>query len=132
MLSYCWDEKELVSQIYEALMGKGLKVWIDQKCMSGELYEKMYDAVKTSTIFLPCLSSGYHNSDNCKRELNFAADQKKIMIPIKFDDFEGPMDFVISGKIYYYFNKDLSNFHNKVDALYEDIVKNLHGENKGI
>ncbi|KAJ3127430.1 hypothetical protein HK100_009758 [Physocladia obscura] len=77
MLSYNWTQQSIVVKIHDALVDRGLSVWIDMEQMSGNVYGKMADAVLGSKVVVSCLSATYEVSENCKRELDFAFEQVK-------------------------------------------------------
>ena len=86
MLSYSWANKVTVLKIREGLTQRNLKVWFDDENMSGSIYKKMAEGVRTSSVFVPCLSADYSHSTNCLNEIGFAVKEKKIIVPVRLDD----------------------------------------------
>ncbi|KAJ3089135.1 hypothetical protein HK102_007123 [Quaeritorhiza haematococci] len=85
MLSYQWDDQEKVMAIRDALRDRNLSVWMDVNEMKGNIYRRMSEAVLNSTVVAPCLSAKYEKSANCERELNYAADNKKALVPARME-----------------------------------------------
>ncbi|KAJ3126450.1 26S proteasome non-ATPase regulatory subunit 12 [Nowakowskiella sp. JEL0407] len=83
MLSYAWSDKEKVLVIKDELDRRGLTVWMDVTNMNNNIYEAMARGVLESKIIVPCISLNYVNRPNCRRELNFAADNNKPIVPVR-------------------------------------------------
>ncbi|KAJ3031301.1 hypothetical protein HDV00_008391 [Rhizophlyctis rosea] len=81
----------------------GYTVWLDKEQMArvGNIYDGMLDGLSRSKVICAFLSTAYEASANCKRELQFAADLKLPIIPIRVDC--GPFTWshlLTSGKLY--------------------------------
>ncbi|KAJ3127712.1 POC1 centriolar protein A [Nowakowskiella sp. JEL0407] len=87
MLSYAWSDKDKVLKIKNELDGRGLSIWMDVTDMKKNIYESMAKGVLQSKVIVPCLSLNYADRPNCKREINFAADNNKPMVPIRLESF---------------------------------------------
>ncbi|KAJ3032736.1 hypothetical protein HDV00_007174 [Rhizophlyctis rosea] len=101
MLSYQWDHQPMVLRLRQALQQRGFSVWMDLNQMHGNVYEKMYEAVTKCRVVCTCLTKKYELSANCKRELCFAADLRKSIIPARLD--RGPFTWtalVVAGQLY--------------------------------
>jgi TIR domain len=83
MLSYCWDDQKTVLRIRDELTARGFKVWIDVEKMSGNIYDKMAEAVESCNVVVPCLSTSYSSSENCLMEIRFAVSEKKRIVPVR-------------------------------------------------
>ena len=113
MVSYNWKTgKECANDLYKVLTENGFKVWIDEKCMAGDLESEMANGVANSDIVLLLISEEYEKSHNCIREYTHANTCQKIIIPIQVENYLPPLSsklaLIISGKIYYklYENKE--------------------------
>eukprot|EP00051_Salpingoeca_urceolata_P025171 m.447085 g.447085 ORF g.447085 m.447085 type:complete len:1022 (+) comp20313_c5_seq9:65-3130(+) len=106
MLSYQWDSQTTVLRLRDSLRARGFTVWCDVEQMSGSIYRKMAEAVLGSTVVLPCLTEKYEASDNCKRELAFAADRKRSIIPLRLGPAELTWSALITAGALYFFVGD--------------------------
>ncbi|KAJ3141946.1 hypothetical protein HK100_005044 [Physocladia obscura] len=77
MLSYSWGTKQQVKLLYQELMNrfKDLKIWLDEREMDTDIYSSMVEGVVKSDVVI--------TSPNCMREIKFAADLKKPLIPTR-------------------------------------------------
>ena len=127
MLSYQWDCQKQVLEIARALKQFGFEIWIDVEKMSGDVFDKMAEAVEGSSVVVVCMTSKYEKSVNCKRELNYAVEKKKKLIPIYLErgyTAGGSLGLLIAGKLYFDFT-DGSNLKEKVEHLKNEIERQL-------
>ncbi|CAF3486265.1 unnamed protein product [Rotaria sp. Silwood1] len=83
MLSYQWDNKSTVLEIYNALTAQGYGVWMDVKGgMRENLQASMADGVENSWVVVCFLTQAYQDSKNCQAELTYAKEQRKSIIPV--------------------------------------------------
>eukprot|EP00794_Sanderia_malayensis_P004991 gene4991-5650_t len=83
----------------------------------------MAEGVEEAIVIVPFLSSKYDSSENCMRELNYAADHKKRIVPVILDESykrKGPSGLIISGKLYIDFSDEL-RFDSNIKALKREI-----------
>jgi len=66
MISYNRSSKETCQKIYENLIERDYKVWMDLTDMAGDILESMARAVENSYIVLLCINQQYFESDYCK------------------------------------------------------------------
>jgi hypothetical protein len=90
MLSHDWGEDEFgrsnhrrVLAISRALQEKGLKTWIDEEQMEGNVVDQMCRAIDDAMVVLVFVTQRYaakvgglNHMDNCKKEFNYAASRK--------------------------------------------------------
>ncbi|CAF1593611.1 unnamed protein product, partial [Didymodactylos carnosus] len=82
MLSYQWDNKELVLGIYNYLKAQNIRVWMDvQGGMKTHLAESMAEAVENAAVICCFLTPKYQESKNCKLELQYAVGRNVPVIP---------------------------------------------------
>ncbi|KAJ3114697.1 hypothetical protein HK098_007207, partial [Nowakowskiella sp. JEL0407] len=100
--------------------------WIDIEQMEGNMYDAMRDAIISSKVVVSCLTGQYDKSDNCKRELSYAAGLRKpskTIVPIRLD--EGPFtwsELITAGNIYIDFNNvPIAEWDTKIKALVKEI-----------
>ena len=127
MISYNWDSQKDVLKLREALTGYGYNVWIDIERMHENIYERMAEAVKESSIILLCMTKKYEKSKNCNREFQFAEQLRKRIIPIYFEKnytADGPLALIISGKRYFDL-RNKGNFDSEILKLKEEVDEQL-------
>ena len=125
MISYQWDYQSDAKLIKDALEDMGYKIWMDVDKMSGNIYKKMSEAVETSDVIIVCMSGQYEKSANCNRELQYATDLEKKIIPIKFEKEykpRGPLGLIVSGALFVDFS-DPSQFNGKLEQLIAEIER---------
>ncbi|XP_041466411.1 uncharacterized protein LOC121416945 [Lytechinus variegatus] len=106
MISYRWEQpsKSVMSEIKNQLKSKGYNVWMDEDKMSGDIIEKMANAVENSYLILACITEGYQESKNCRTEATYAYDCNKRIVPVKVNELfkaRGWLGGITAGKIYY-------------------------------
>ncbi|KAI9333764.1 hypothetical protein DFJ73DRAFT_963069 [Zopfochytrium polystomum] len=118
MLSYSWKTKSQV-QLLKANLEKELKIkiWMDENNMKNDIYSGMWEGIAKSQLIIVCLSKEYLGSENCKKELKFAADLHKPIVcvymfeedentePYKYDQTYGPTFLIVSGLLYVEFRR---------------------------
>ena len=70
MISYCWEQQEVVLRIKAALAKRGIHCWLDVEQMSGSTVDAMADAIDKSYAVLFGISLGYKESPNCRLEVS--------------------------------------------------------------
>ncbi|KAJ3141984.1 hypothetical protein HK100_004465 [Physocladia obscura] len=130
MLSYSWATKQQVKYLYQELMSRftDLKIWLDEREMDVDIYSSMVEGVVKSDVVI--------TSPNCMREIKFAADLKKPLIPTRMfsdsDDIiqmiESPnmaVPFLITaGLLYIDFKQSLPpsvEWNSAISAIYGQI-----------
>ncbi|ORY36987.1 WD40 repeat-like protein [Rhizoclosmatium globosum] len=114
-ISYCWADMNIVELFYAELKTSfpQLKVWKDNKGgMTSDVYTAMPQGISTSKIVMAFFSEAYFKSENCNREIKYAADLKKNIMPVHLsndnvpnlvalrDEFPAPF-FITAGKLYH-------------------------------
>ncbi|KAI8809136.1 hypothetical protein BJ742DRAFT_251403 [Cladochytrium replicatum] len=69
--------------IVATLKEQQFSVWVDFEQMIGNVYEQMADGIAGSRVFLPIISVNYETRVNCRKELCYAADMKRPMVPLR-------------------------------------------------
>ncbi|UJR11447.1 hypothetical protein I4U23_015626 [Adineta vaga] len=126
MISYSWSDKSLVHDIYKHLTKDyHLKIWLDENQMAGSLCQTMARAVDKSTSILMCMSETYKRSENCRNEVEYARDRKKLIIPIIVKDVErdGWFDFISTGTMCIDFVQQ--DFSEAIGLLIAEIQSNI-------
>ena len=134
MLSYNWNDQELVTKIYKKLSDQGIQCWMDiHGGMKVNMMECMSEGVEKASVVVAFCSKQYQNSDNCQIELNYAKDLKIPILPVICDrgytqqqtgtgikdSTEWPSSWLgalIAGKIYVDFRDDTPERFEKAMA----------------
>ena len=123
MVSYQWDSQKEVISIKDALEAIGYDIWMDLDDMRGNIYEKMAEGVENSVLIIPCMTSKYESSVNCRKEFQYSQDRRKPMIPLMMEKGYRPggaLGLIIAGMKYVDFS-DSTKFDEKMLELQEEI-----------
>ncbi|KAJ3047393.1 hypothetical protein HK097_011574, partial [Rhizophlyctis rosea] len=133
MFSYSWANKDKVLQTKTELEKRGYSVWLDEQRMAriGNIYEGMYDGLNNSKIVCSFLSVHYETSANCKRELCFASDRKKPIVPVRLDS--GPFTWshvITAGALYVNMSDAYADWNEKINELVANVEAALNRLNQ--
>ena len=90
-ISYQWDIQEKIKILERSLIKQlGIKVWRDEEqLVSGTwLYDEITKGIKNCSVFICCITNKYSLSENCKREIMYAIDQRKKVIALMFENLK--------------------------------------------
>jgi len=89
-ISYSSDDKTPIQEVVGDLESLGHTVWFDNELVGGQSWwDRILREIETADFYLCALSSAYLKSDACKRELGYANELGKTIIPIKvLNDFD--------------------------------------------
>lgn len=88
-ISYAHKDSAFVLPCVEAMRRAGISVWYDEGIQAGsEWPEYIASKVVSCTKFVLFISPAYLESQNCKRELNFAISRKKDLLSLFIDEVE--------------------------------------------
>eukprot|EP00051_Salpingoeca_urceolata_P034950 m.27443 g.27443 ORF g.27443 m.27443 type:complete len:389 (+) comp8538_c0_seq1:3126-4292(+) len=106
-ISYSWSNKARVTELRNELERNGLNCWMDESIMSGgqQLFEEIDAGVSESQLFIACVSDQYAKSENCRREIQLAADRKRLIMPVLVDELtvwppRGSVGPLLAGRLY--------------------------------
>ena len=86
-ISYAHKDSHLVLPCVNAMQQSGIRLWYDDGIEAGsEWPEFIADKVVNCTKFILFISDAYLDSQNCRRELNFAISRKKDILSIFLGD----------------------------------------------
>ena len=86
-ISYAHLDSNIVLPCIEAMKKSGIELWYDNGIQAGsEWPEYIAEKVVSCTKFVLFVSNAYLQSQNCKRELNFAISQKKNILSIFIEE----------------------------------------------
>ncbi|CAF3822688.1 unnamed protein product [Rotaria magnacalcarata] len=126
MLSYHWDNKELVSKIYKVLRSRNLPVWMDIHGGIGfNLFQSMADGVENAAVVCCFMTPKYQNSRNCEKELLYAERRRVSIIPCRLTrDWEPStwLGLITAGLVWVDFREATEmNIDLKIDRLIDQI-----------
>jgi hypothetical protein len=87
-ISYNWEIKKQVQQLYAILTSLNYKVWMDERELnagSSPLTAELALAIKNSKVILSCITTDYCKSYNCNLEVEYASAKKKEMIVLMIE-----------------------------------------------
>ncbi|XP_066274731.1 uncharacterized protein [Branchiostoma lanceolatum] len=129
MISYSWAQQDVIIKVKEHLNKVGYRVWLDKDEMGGTMLESMARGVRSSAIVIVAFSEDYVISENCKREANFARDQRREIVPLKMTPYypDNWLGMLISGKYYVDFSSPgpLSDKLKELEFQIQDRLKKL-------
>lgn len=86
-ISYAHRDSAIVLPCVNALKQKGINIWYDEGIQAGsEWPEYIAEKVVSCKKFVLFVSKAYLESQNCKRELNFAVSRKKDILSVYIED----------------------------------------------
>jgi len=92
-VSYSHDNSEKVYEIITAFHNKGYRLWHDNGIPCGALFmELLASKVEECKAMFCFLSPEYVRSKYCMRELHYAMDNDRLVIPIFLQEFEPPKE----------------------------------------
>ena len=128
MLSYQWGSQAFVKEIKSFLETNGLRVWMDVKEIYGNINVRMKNAINHSKIMLLFITKKYEDSHNCRKEFNYADQEKMKLIPVKLEVFqpESELALIIANKLYHEFaDKQEKELEEGMEKLLWDIKQQL-------
>lgn len=118
-LSHAWGAGRAthnqVVDIARGLQARGLRVWLDEDQLRGNILNSMAEGIANSRVFVAFLTAEYlqkvasgDHCDNCWREFNFAANSrgaKLLAVPMEAnllapDHWSGPVAMILGGNLY--------------------------------
>ncbi|KAI9193199.1 uncharacterized protein BJ171DRAFT_532109 [Polychytrium aggregatum] len=131
LLSYNRDSHhafEAADKIRAALVEKGFVVAMDAPRDKLD-YKRVAKHIMNSQVVCPCLSRDYEESESCKRELGFAADQVRLgkkIVPIRLEDAAFTWTALItSGLLYTMFSDRELDDQTKLEEAALNLVKEV-------
>ncbi len=98
-VSYHHDDEEIAYEIISDFQARGYRVCYDSGIPIGVNYfESLAEKIRNCELFLCILSTKYIETDFCQRELFYALNLRKRIVPIKTETFKLPdaMQFQLS------------------------------------
>ena len=87
MLSYQWNNQELVKRVADVLKQKNIPIWFDiAGDMKGNINAAMANGVEGAAMVVSFDTVAYSKSINCQKELTYASQLKKNILPILLEN----------------------------------------------
>ena len=128
MVSYCWDQQEVIKRIHSALTARGYRVWIDFEQMRGSTVDSMAVAVENAEVILIGVSKQYKESTNCRLEANYSMQREVPAIPLMLVagyQAEGWLGMLIGTRMWYGFYGSVLTEAGQFDAKMAELCREL-------
>lgn len=82
--SYCHTNNDEVGPIIEYLANKGFRIWwYEEGTPIGESWSAIVEEkIHSARVIIPFISPEYVESENCRKEIQFANEQKVFIVPV--------------------------------------------------
>ncbi|UJR22656.1 hypothetical protein I4U23_025695 [Adineta vaga] len=130
MISYSHDDKVLCKQLYDEIIRRNYRVWIDFDQIHGNIMDAMAQAIDRSQTIIICMSEQYRKSNFCRAEAHYAFQRKRQLIPVLMQKHykpDGWLLFLIGQLLYVDFTK--YDFDRAMEMLMEELRANDNHEN---
>lgn len=118
LLSYCYEDREVVKRLYQRLMeSDSCQVFFDVDYRHSSNPKAMAEAVEQSMKIVMCFSNAYRNSYACRLEAEYAKKRKRVIIPVKLTDYEatGWVDDIIGENIVIDYSRESNKAFEQID-----------------
>jgi hypothetical protein len=86
-ISYDRASKDIVEQLIQDLTDDGHEIWFDQHLRGGQKWwDNILSEIRHCEVFVAALTLASLESKACQRELNYARDLQRIMLPVRLSD----------------------------------------------
>jgi hypothetical protein len=130
-LSYQWNKKHLVKQLYNKLKEEyNLALWLDEQetDASGNLFEQLAKGLNNSKIVLCFITREYCKSENCISEITYARDNCIPIIVLMMERLNlkeiGSVGFIIASKTRLNFYKETDDIMWSGE-MFEMLIKSI-------
>lgn len=137
------DNHGRVVKMAKYLEDQGIKCWIDEKEMSGDINRAMDNGINFSRTFIACVTEDYmrkidgqgpnEEQDNCLKEFKYATTSKTParMLAVVMEksscstsDWFGPLEATLGSSLYCGLTSD-DNFEESMDKIVVELKKRL-------
>jgi hypothetical protein len=111
-VSYCHRNKLIVHRIADELQNLNYKLWIDRDLHAGnKLYTEIEKGMQESNLVICFISKSYCESEDCVKELSFAHEKRKNILPIMLErEVSNGVGFLLSNILKFYAFKQPDTF----------------------
>ncbi len=86
---YAHEDEDVVYPEMGWLHEQGVNLWYDEGISAGRIWRaEIGDAIQSATTILFYVSKASLGSSHCNREINFALDEDKTILPIYLEEVE--------------------------------------------
>jgi TIR domain len=86
-ISYDRASKDVVEQLVQDLTDDDHEIWFDQRLTGGQnWWDNILSEIRQCEIFVAALTLAFLESRACQREMNYAKDLQRIMVPVRLSD----------------------------------------------
>jgi hypothetical protein len=125
MLSYQWNNQELVKRVADMLKQKNIPIWFDiAGDMKGNINAAMANGVEGAAMVISFDTVAYSKSINCQKELTYASQLKKNIVPVLLENdqsFENTWLGMIIASLNKINMQDDIQFNSNFDTLVQRI-----------
>ena len=119
---YAHEDAAVVYPELAWLHDHGVNVWYDEGISAGRIWrEEIGDAIKGASHVLYYISESSLASDHCDREINFALDQRKNLLPVYLEEVALTTDLEVG-------LSRVQALHRNQDASYQQHLLNALGQ----
>ena len=119
---YAHDDEDVVYPEIRWLHEQGFNLWYDEGISAGRIWrEEIGDSIKGASSVLYYISNSSLASDHCNREINFALDQHKNVLPVYLDDVALTTDLEVG-------LSRIQALHRDQDTSYQQHLLNALGQ----
>ncbi len=125
MLSYQWNNQQLVKRVADMLKQRNIPIWFDiAGDMKGNINAAMANGVEGAAMVISFDTVAYSKSINCQKELTYACQLKKNILPVLLENHQTFQDTWL-GMIIASFNginmRDDNQFNSTIEILVQRI-----------
>ena len=134
-ISYGREEgvREFVKQLKADLEANGVSVWLDTDDIpiGSDFHVEIGVALKSCRALIPVLTKKYVHSRYCKGELYVAIGEKKVLLPVVYEDGwdegrEGAgVNFIVTPLVWAFFRPNQDNYQKSLSRLIKGAKLNL-------
>ena len=125
MLSYQWKSQALVKKVANMLKDRNISIWFDiAGDMQGNINAAMANGVENAAVVLSFATDAYSKSTNCQKELGYANQLGKEVIPVVLEPEKGFKQTWL-GTIISKLNKVNLEDENQLNKKFDDLVARI-------
>jgi hypothetical protein len=86
-ISYHRPSRDAVQELVQDLRDDGHQPWVDEQLWAGDKWwDNICSEIRDCEIFVAALTPDFVESQECQKELNYAQDLKKTLLPVQLSD----------------------------------------------